>query len=412
MRIVVIAVGTWGDVAPYTGLGRRLQESGHEVAVAAHAPFEEAVRERGLGFRPLPMDIRQTLGSAQGQQVLRTTPLAIARFIRMYAQHWEAMAEATEAAAEGADLLLTSAMGWLGIHVAEAKGIPSAGAYLQPMDSTGDFPPWLLTTRSLGRWGNRAAAWAVRSAGMLPFKGVVDGLRARHGLPRTGPVKFFRRLDEQAWPIWYGISPTVLPQPADWPARRRVAGYWWPERPPGWEPDPRLVEFLAAGPPPVFVGFGSMSSGDAANLGRLVLAALRRAGLRGVLQHGWVGLRGEGDDVLVIGDTPHDWLFPQMAAVVHHAGAGTTAAGLRAGVPAVPVPLAADQPFWAQRLVRLGVSPAALPFDRLDESALAEALQAVTGRPSFAERAREVARRIADEDGAGSVVDGLGLGAR
>jgi sterol 3beta-glucosyltransferase len=153
MRIVVIAVGTWGDVAPYTGLGRRLQESGHEVAVAAHAPFEEAVRERGLGFRPLPMDIRQTLGSAQGQQVLRTTPLATARFIRMYAQHWEAMAEATEAAAEGADLLLTSAMGWLGIHVAEAKGIPSAGVYLQPMDSTGDFPPWLLTTRSLGRWG-------------------------------------------------------------------------------------------------------------------------------------------------------------------------------------------------------------------------------------------------------------------
>ena len=143
----------------------RLRAVGHEVAIAAHAPFEAMVRERGLDFRALPMDIRDELGSVEGQQVLRTSPLAMGRFIRMYARHWVTMAEATEAAAVGADLLLTSAMGFLGVHVAEGKGIPSAGVYLQPMEPTGDFPPWLVSTRSLGRWGNRTAARAARRHG-------------------------------------------------------------------------------------------------------------------------------------------------------------------------------------------------------------------------------------------------------
>ncbi len=410
MRIVIVAVGTWGDVGPYTGLGTRLRTAGHEVAIAAHAPFEAMVRERGLDFRPLPMDIRDELGSTEGQQVLRTSPLAIGRFIRMYARHWVTMAEATEAAVDGADIVLTSAMGWLGVHVAEGKGIPSAGVYLQPMDPTGEFPPWLVTTRSLGRWGNRTAARAARTLGMLPFRNAVNGLRARLGLPSSTPGAFFRHLDENRWPVFYGISPTVLPSPVDWPPHRRTVGYWWPERTPGWEPDQRLVDFLASGPAPVFVGFGSMSGGDAAQLGELVLTALRRAGLRGVLQQGWGGLAGAGDDVLAIGETPHDWLFPQMAAVVHHGGAGTTAAGLRAGVPAVPTPLAADQPFWANRLVALGVAPRSLPYHRLDAGALADALRAATGEPSFAARARELAGRIAEEDGAGALIEGLPLG--
>lgn len=409
MRIVIVGVGTWGDVAPYTGLGARLAERGHDVAIAAHAPFEAGVRERGLGFRALPMDIRDELGSEDGRRVLRTSPLAMARFMRLYARHWERMGDAVEAAADRADLVLTSPMGWLGVHVAEAGGIPSAGVYLQPMTPTREFPPWLVTTRSLGPWGNVRAAHTARTLGMLPFGRAVNGLRRRLGLRPTSPRAFFRRLEATRWPIFYGISPTVLPSPADWPPHHRTVGYWWPEREPGWEPDPRLVEFLTAGPPPVFVGFGSMAGGDGAQLGELVLTALRRAGLRGVLQQGWGGLTGAGDDVISIGPTPHDWLFPRTAAVVHHAGAGTTAAGLRAGVPAVPTPLAADQPFWAARLVGLGVAPAALPHHRLDAGALADALRAATREDRFRDRAGELARRVAAEDGAGAVIDGLGL---
>jgi sterol 3beta-glucosyltransferase len=408
VRILIVGVGTWGDVAPYTGLGTRLRAAGHDVAIAAHAPFEAMVCERGLDFRPVPMNIRDELGTAQRQET-RRSPFAMADLVRVYAQHWAEMADATEAAAEGADLLLTSPMGWLGIHVAEGKGIPSAGVYLQPLDTTAEFPPWLLTTRSLGAWGNRAAAQATRSVGMLPFQRAVTDLRARFGLPPVSPGRFFRSLEVTGWPIFYGFSPSVLPAPADWPPFRRPVGYWWPERTPGWEPDPRLVEFIAAGPPPVFVGFGSMASRDSGRLGELVVTALRRAGLRGVLQQGWGGLAGAGDHVISIGETPHDWLFPQMAAVVHHAGAGTTGAGLRAGVPVVPAPVTGDQPFWAKRLVHLGVAPRALPFHRLEAGALADALRAATGEPAFAKRARGLAARIASEDGAQAVIEGLRL---
>ncbi|MFD0652644.1 glycosyltransferase [Streptomyces malaysiensis] len=149
----------------------------------------------------------------------------------------------------------------------------------------------------------------------------------------------------------------MVPRPADWPSQVEVVGYWWPARPRDWQPPAELTDFLQAGPPPVFIGFGSMAPGQGERLGELVTAAVARAGVRAVVQAGWAGLTASGDDILTVGDLPHDWLFPRTAAVVHHAGAGTTAAGLRAGVPAVAVPAMADQPFWAARLHRLGVAP-------------------------------------------------------
>lgn len=408
MRILIVAVGTAGDVLPYTGLGARLQAAGHEVTIAAHAPFEAIVRARGFGFHPLPMDPREELESRDGQRVLRTSPLAAARYARMYARHWGALGEAIEAAAGDADLLLLSAMGWLGIHVAEGLGIPSLGVYLQPLDSTTEFPPWLLTTRSLGRRGNRVAADLARTLGQWPFRGVVADLRARLGLAPITPTELFRRLDARRWPIYYAFSPTVVPTPADWQPGREVVGYLWPEPVPGWRPPAELCDFLAAGPPPVFVGFGSMPASRSAELGETVVRALRDAGARGIIQGGHAGLSAAAsEDFLTIGEVPHDWLFPRTAAVVHHGGAGTSAAGLRAGVPAVAVPLAADQPFWAQHLVRLGISPGTVAFRRLDAESLGNAVHAVTASSRFRDRSAALARRIAAEDGAGAIVRGI-----
>jgi sterol 3beta-glucosyltransferase len=130
-----------------------------------------------------------------------------------------------------------------------------------------------------------------------------------------------------------------------------------------------------------------------------VRAAVKRAGVRAVVQSGWAELETTGDDVLLVGDLPHDWLFPRMAAVVHHAGAGTTGAGLRAGVPAVPVPVLVDQPFWADRLHRLGVAPHPLPMHELTADNLAGALRSCLDRSTYRERAAELASRIGAEDG-------------
>ena len=195
----------------------------------------------------------------------------------------------------------------------------------------------------------------------------------------------------------------MVPRPADWPATVHVTGYWWPARPPRWQPPDQLVDFLAAGPPPVFVGFGSMTPTHD-RLHDVVAAAVKRAGVRAVVQSGWAGLRPAGDDILLVGDLPHDWLFPRTAAVVHHAGAGTTGAGLRAGVPAVPVPVLLDQPFWADRLHRLGVAPQPLPLHELTADTLTDALRSCLDRPTYRDRATELARRVRADDGAAVVL--------
>jgi len=160
----------------------------------------------------------------------------------------------------------------------------------------------------------------------------------------------------------------------------------------------------------VFVGFGSMTPAGADRLSDLAATAGRQAGVRMVIQAGRAGLGRAGQpggDAIVIGDVPHDWLFPQMAAVIHHAGAGTAAAGLRAGVPAVSVPMIADQPFWAARLAALGTGPRPIPYKRLSAQALTAAIQDATTRPSYRAAAQAMAGRLAREDGTAPIVNML-----
>jgi sterol 3beta-glucosyltransferase len=261
-----------------------------------------------------------------------------------------------------------------------------------------------LDLPSLGRWGNRAAGRVLLGAGFSPFAASIRQVRAELGLPPIRPGAMFREQDRRRWPVRYGYSPAVLPRPPEWRPGLEVVGYFWPQRPAGWQPPAWLVDFLSAGPPPVFVGFGSLASGEGVRLSALVRDALRRAGVRGVIQAGWARLSTSDDDIVTIGELPHDWLFPRMAAVVHHAGAGTTAAGLRAGVPAVPVPVAGDQPFWASRLDALGVTPGAVPYQRLTVDRLAAAIRAAVSQPAYRRRAEALATRITGEDGAGRVL--------
>ena len=168
-----------------------------------------------------------------------------------------------------------------------------------------------------------------------------------------------------------------------------------------------MVDFLADGPPPVFVDFGSVSVGAGDRLSPVVADALRTAGVRGIVQSGWANLAVAGDDLMTTGFVPYEWLFPQVAAVVHHAGAGTTAAALRAGVPSVPVPVTWDHPFWARRLRELGTAPAVLSYRRLSAARLADAIRAAIDRPQYRQRAASLAASLEREDGAGAMIAAL-----
>jgi sterol 3beta-glucosyltransferase len=408
MRVLIVAVGSRGDVAPFTGLGTAIEAAGHSVAIAGYEMFAGLVTGCGLEFRALAGDPR-ILEAARWQRG-GTGPLGAVRLVRLIADHMrELHAGILAAARQGADVLLlagTSTIG--GYHIAEGLGLPSMGLGLQPVYPTGEFPPSIVTARSLGRRGNRAAGKALVVIGAPALAGPVQELRAELGLPRLGTREaVYGRQDAEHWPGFCGFSPAVVPRPADWRDGLEVAGYWWPARPAAWRPPADLENFLNAGPPPVFIGFGSMTPADPDRLSDLAATAGRQAGVRMVIQAGRAGLAQPGPpagESIAISDVPHDWLFPQMAAVIHHAGAGTAAAGLRAGVPAVSVPMISDQPFWAARLAALGTGPRPIPYKRLSAQALAAAIRDAITRPSYRTQAQAMASQLASEDGAAPIV--------
>ncbi|OZM75559.1 glycosyltransferase [Pseudonocardia sp. MH-G8] len=390
MRILIVTAGSRGDVAPFTGLGRRLQQAGHQVALAAQARFADLVRDCGLEYRPLPGDPVELVRA----RTAAPTPEA-ARSV--FATFLDELGEGvTAAVATGTDVLLTAfGPAPLSRLVADAFGIPSLGVYLVPGVPTREFPPpgWPVAGHPTPA-DNIAASREQLARTDFLYADVLRRLRARLDLPTTTETT----APPDDWPICHGFSPAVVPRPADWPATVHVTGYWWPATPPGWQPPDLLADFLGAGPPPVFVGFGSMTVNHE-RIHDVVTAAVTRAGVRAVVQSGWAELGPAGDDILIVDDVPHNWLFPRMAAVVHHAGAGTTAAGLRAGVPAVPVPVLLDQPFWADRLHRLGVAPPPLPLHELTADTLTQGLRSCLDRSTSRNRATELARRVGADDG-------------
>ena len=411
MRVLVVAVGSRGDVAPCVGLGQALGAAGHRVTLAAYEMFSELVRGAGLGFRVLPGDPR-LLDAAQWDHA-GTGPLGTLRLLRLTASHLrELHADILAAAQQDTDVLLLQGISSIGgYHIADALGLPSMGLGLQPIYPTREFPPSTVTARSLGALGNRAAGQALVALGSPVLAGPVKELRAELGLPRLGTWQaVFGQQAAARWPAFHGFSPAVVPRPADWRDGLEVTGYWWPPRPRDWHPPADLEQFLADEPPPVFVGFGSMDSADPARLSEIVETAGQQAGVRLVIQAGRAGLtlgRHAHSDSILISEVPHDWLFPQLAAVVHHAGAGTAAAGLRAGIPAVSVPKIGDQPFWAARLAALGAAPPPVPYKRLTVAALTAAIRDATTRPSYRTQAQALAGRLAAEDGTAPVVEAV-----
>ncbi|MEV4948916.1 glycosyltransferase [Streptomyces sp. NPDC053755] len=403
MRVALMTAGSHGDVAPFTGLGHGLARAGHDVTVVTHESFAGLVGRAGLGFHGLPVDPRAELRSEHGRRLLssRSGPGKLAWVLAMARRLVGDMAQGMLEAARASDvLLLSGSVAPMGHAIAEGLGLPSRGMCLQPLAPTRDFPPPVVGTRSCGRAGNRWAGRAVNAALDLVFAEAVRALEGELGVRHRRSRARRRARERQDWPVHHGFSPSVQPRPADWRPGLTVDGYWWPYDPPTAELPRDVRDFLDAGPAPVFVGLGSPTVPDPERVSGLIVRALRTAGLRGVVQSGWSGLRVEGDDVLTIGEVPHSLLFPRMAAVVHHAGAGTTAAGLRAGVPAVPMPVWFDGAFWAARLATLGVSPGPVPLRRFTTpDVLAAALTAATTDPAYRRQATAVAARLRGEDG-------------
>jgi sterol 3beta-glucosyltransferase len=417
VRVTILTTGSQGDVRPYVALGRGLQRAGHTVRLASHADFEPLVRSHGLEFSAVLDEARAFHATAAGQRMIREgdNPFVFLRqFFRMREPVLGSLLERSAQACKGADLVVLSSTALFeGQAAAEWAGKPICRAFLQPATPTchlasclcPELPSWLPLS-GLYRWLSHIATgsyfWLLYWSALNRARQEVLGLPAARFLHT--PLQLLKHT-----PVLYGFSPWVQPPAPDWPAHCRVTGYWFLERPRNWQPPRRLTDFLKAGPPPVAIGFGSMSAGDAAWMTPLCEEALRRTGQRGLLLSGWGGLGGKVDSerLLSVEEVPHDWLFPRVRAVVHHGGAGTTGACLQAGVPSLVVPFMADQRFWGRRVEALGVGPRQLPRKKLSVERLERSLQQLTGEPAFQQRAAELGSRIRAEDGVRRAVEEL-----
>jgi UDP:flavonoid glycosyltransferase YjiC (YdhE family) len=414
MRIAILTFGSRGDIQPYIALGQGLKKAGHTVRLITTQDFEALVRSHGLEFWPTRgnaqalMEENKELSEAFEKGNFPKIFTLLAKEAQRIAIE---MLEDGFPACQGMDLLITGLVSiFIGVPLAEKLKIPLLQTYLAPFTPTKDFPSFLLppTLPNLGGAFNRLSQQLVRQLVWMGMQPMFNQARKKVlGLPPAFFSKPFYSSRSQGLPILYGFSPAVVPTPADWGAEEQVTGYWFLDYADGWIPPSDLVDFLQAGPTPVYIGFGSMSSRKPEETADLVLQALQKTNQRALLFSGWGGLRKADlpDSVLMIGSIPHSWLFPRMAAVVHHGGAGTTAAGLRAGVPSIVIPFFGDQPFWGQRVYALGVGPAPIPRAKLTADRLAQAIQTAVTDTALRQRAVALGTKIRAEDGVANAVE-------
>ncbi|XWN33509.1 MAG: glycosyltransferase [Devosia sp.] len=408
-KFLVLTYGTRGDVEPFIALGRGLVERGHSVTLCTAERFRAFVEGHAISFAPLSNASLDLIDTRDGKVMLEGAAGWLRRIgaaIRL-ARHSGPINEAlsqeawTVAHSVRPNVIVFHPKLMAAPHIAEALKIPAVMGLLQPIIvPTTAFPPFGMPRLPIP--GYNRLAYRLVTLSYAALRKSINRLRT--GTLGLEPVR--RRHDvllprsAGTIPILHAVSPAAIQRPVDWPPHAMMTGYWFLPPAGGFEPPLDLTRFIDAGPAPVYVGFGSMTVEDAGRLLAIVVEALRLAKVRGVIATGWAGLDATGaDDVMTIPAVPHEWLFPKMAAVVHHGGAGTTAQGFRAGVPCVVCPFIGDQPGWARRSIALGVGAAPVPRPRLTAERLGQSIRVATADPTLRRNAERLAAKIRDEDG-------------
>ncbi len=414
MKILILTVGTRGDVQPYVAVGKTLVERGHEVMICAPETFATFITDHGLQYGPMPNDILDLLDTQAGRDAMENTNgvLGAARttlkLIKRVKPIQQGIMQACYDAARdfAPEALLCHVKTLCGVHLAEKFNIPVVLTLPLPaMVPTAEFPalgmPALTLPGPLQSSYHRFSYQLVK-LGLAAYRGLIQKFRTDVlQLPaQPGDVDFLHHTDGRAVPFLHLYSSHVGPVASDWPESTAVTGYAFLASPP-WEMPEDLRAFLAHPEAPVYIGFGSIGGKDPAATAKTVLEAVRRAKVRAVLATGWGGLKPEQvpENVFVIEHAPHEHLFPHMAAVVHHGGAGSTAAGLRAGKPTLICPFFGDQPFWGERVRQLKVGPAPIPQKQLTAAKLAHALRLICYNETFQHNARQLATQLQEEQG-------------
>ncbi|KAM3760056.1 hypothetical protein ACB098_01G165800 [Castanea mollissima] len=412
LNIALLVVGTRGDVQAFLAIAKRLQEFGHHVRLATHANFSTFVKSAGVEFYPLGGDPRVLAGyMARNKGFIPSG----AGEISIQRKQLKAIIESLLPACTEPDLetglpfraqsIIANPPAYGHAHIAEALGVPLHIFFTMPWTPTHEFPhPLARVPQSAGYWLSYIVVdlliwWGIR--------GYINDFRKRK--LKLAPIAYFSTYHGSIshLPTGYMWSPHLVPKPTDWGPLVDVVGFCFLNLGSKHQPQDKFVQWIQNGPEPIYIGFGSMPLEDPRKTTGILLEALKGTGQRGIIDRGWGGLGNiteVPDNVFLLEECPHDWLFPQCSAVVHHGGAGTTATGLKAGCPTTIVPFFGDQFFWGDRVHQKGVGPAPIPIAQLSVESLSNAINFML-QPEVKSEAMELAKLIENEDGAAAAVD-------
>lgn len=412
LKIAMLVVGTRGDVQPFVAVAKKLQEFGHHVRLATHTNFQAFVKSAGIEFYPLGGDPRALAGyMVRNKGLIPSGPGEISIQRKQLKAIIDSLLPAcTEPDVETgepfrAQAIIANPPAYGHLHVAEALDVPLHIFFTMPWTPTNEFShPLARVPQSAGYWLSYIIVdlliwWGIR--------GLINDFRRKK--LKLSPIAYFSLYHGSLThlPTAYMWSPHVVTRPNDWGSLVDVVGYCFLNLASKHEPSNEFAEWIQKGSKPIYIGFGSMPLEDAKKTTDTILETLRKTGQRGILDRGWGDLGtllDVPDNVFLLADCPHDWLFPQCLAVVHHGGAGTTATGLRAGCPTTVVPFFGDQFFWGEIIHRQGLGPAPIPISELTVEALSDAIDFML-QPEVKSRAMEVAKLIEKDDGTAAAVD-------
>lgn len=443
LNVVIQIVGSRGDVQPFVALGQVLRDTyGHRVRIATHPTFQQFVEENGLEFFSIGGDPAELMafmvknpGLMPGVEALKSGEIKKRRqgIETILKGTWRScieagnglgpmvqQAKANEPVDEQyrmpgdpqdkpfvADAIIANPPSFGHINIAEKLGIPLHIMFTMPWSPTRAFPHPLANIESTNTDTVMTNYISYAMVEMMTWQGLGDVInRFRTKILDLEPLSLIWApgiLSRLRIPTTYCWSPALIPKPADWAAEVTIAGFYFLNLASSYTPPPDLAAFLAAGPPPVYIGFGSIVVENPNVLTRTIFDAVSMTGVRALVSKGWGGLGADSvgipDNVFMLGNCPHDWLFNHVSAVVHHGGAGTSAAGIKCGKPTVVVPFFGDQPFWGAMIARAGAGPAPIPFSKLNAETLATGITQAL-KPETLAKAEELGAKIREERGA------------
>ncbi len=402
--ITILCSGSRGDFQPYIALALELKKLGKKVRITGMRDFEGFIQSYGIDFYPIQADFESLNVDKKMLKEGQTadTPLKMLLTFNKMKKYGILVADEFYAACEGSELIIYHPGCTMGYFAAEKLGIPSVLASPFPMHKTKERPSIIRYGRTKPTDFNNMISYKMLQGMLwLASKDSVKGFwQKQFG---SAPKKFgcpFEHHTDQNHPAIISCSNYVFQRSGDWNVNIHQYGYWFVEEPNEYIPSKELSKFLSSGEKPVYVGFGSVFHEDQKDsLSKLVIEALNKCGKRGIIC-GMGSLSNLPHNIIAINSVPHSWLFEKVAAVCHHGGAGTTAAGFKAGVPSIIIPFANDQHAWAHRAYDLGVGSQPIPIKTLTADNLASAIDFAL-QEKVAKNARTLAKHIATENGAG-----------